>query len=295
TMYTAAEEGDPTVNMHITAPSDETIYMFFKTENQKSVNLWLSTEKDANGNYINHKFVGSYFENHDYHTVNLGKFEPGQEFELRMTVANEYTIVKNFFFYSFDEELFQQDIDIVKQNQWNLTEAGGRHLEGTINAGEGQVMMTSIPYEPGWTVKVDGEKVEPICIVKALLGVELSPGEHTVEMTYTPPGLVPGLGALVLGIVCIVFIYRYDKKNNKILIERYRAKKNGVSLENTSKKAENNVNQPEDKNKPDDSDKDTEETKTPENTENKAAEANSPNKPSGQKKKGNNKKKKKKK
>ena len=65
TMYTAAAEGDPTVNMHIKAPADQTIYMFFKTEYQKSVNLWLSTEKDADGNYINHKFVGAYFENHD--------------------------------------------------------------------------------------------------------------------------------------------------------------------------------------------------------------------------------------
>lgn len=236
TMYTAAAEGDPTVNMHIKAPSDQTIYMFFKTEYQKSVNLWLSTEKDADGNYINHKFVGAYFENHDYHTVNLGKFEPGQEFELRMTVANEYTIVKNFFFYTFDQDLFQQDIDKVKQNQWNLTEAGGRHLEGTITAEKGQVMMTSIPYEPGWTVKVDGKKVEPICIVKALLGVKLEPGEHTVEMTYTPPGFVPGLGAMVLGIICIVFIYRYDKKNNKVLIARYRAKTTGQSVQNKTVK-----------------------------------------------------------
>lgn len=51
---------------------------------------------------------------------------PGQEFELRMTVANEYTVVQDFQFYTFDEELFQQDIDKIKQNQWNLTEYGGR-------------------------------------------------------------------------------------------------------------------------------------------------------------------------
>ena len=133
---------------HITVPSEEPIYMFLNTEVQKSVNLWLSTEKDENGEYINHRFVSAYFENHDYHTINLssylGDVAPGQEFELRMTVANEYTVVQDFQFYTFDEELFQQDIDKIKQNQWNLTEYGGRHLKGTITAGENQIMMTSI-------------------------------------------------------------------------------------------------------------------------------------------------------
>lgn len=75
-----------------------------------------------------------------------------------MTVANEYTVVQDFQFYTFDEELFQQDIDKIKQNQWNLTEYGGRHLKGTITAGENQIMMTSIPYEDGWTIKVDGKR-----------------------------------------------------------------------------------------------------------------------------------------
>ena len=30
-------------------------------------------------------------------------------------------------------------------------------------------MMTSIPYEPGWTIKVDGKKVEPVIIADAMI------------------------------------------------------------------------------------------------------------------------------
>lgn len=141
-----------------------------------------------------------------------------------MTVANEYTIVKDFFFYEFDEELFAESINTLKQNQWELTETDGNHLEGTITANEGQIMLTSIPYEPGWTVKVDGKKTEYIEVAEALIGIELTPGEHTVEMTYFPPGMKIGFVLLIAGVVFIVFIYRYDKKNNKILIARYRAK-----------------------------------------------------------------------
>lgn len=237
TQFTAAESGDPTVDMFITVPSDKPIYFYFKTENQKAVNLWLSTTQDENETYIEHDFVGTYFENNDYCIRELGTFEPGSVINLRMTVANEYTIVKDFLFYELDENLLAESIDTLKQNQWELTKAEGRHLEGTIVASEGQIMMTSIPYESGWTVRVDGEKTEYREIAEALIGIELTPGKHTVEMTYTPPGFTMGIVLLIAGVACIVLFYRYDKKNNKILIARYRA------LNPQPQKVSNNQNQ----------------------------------------------------
>ncbi len=234
--YVADAAGDPTVDMYIPVTSDKPIYSFLKTDFQKSVNLWMSTEQDENGQYINHKFVGTYFENHDYHTLALGSFEPGTTINLRMTVANEFTIVNNFFFYEFDEDLFADSINALKENQWNLTETSARHLEGTITASEGQIMMTSIPYEKGWTVKVDGKKVDYREIAEALIGIEISPGEHTVSMTYTSPGLVVGIFLLIIGIGCIVMFYMYDKKNNKVLIAMYRAKETNTSEGKKNKK-----------------------------------------------------------
>lgn len=224
----SALEGDPTVNMFITPQSTNPVFMFFKTEVRNNVNLWLSTEQDENGNYINHKFVQSYFKGHDYHIVELGTFEPGTEFNLRMTIDNEnkQAIVKDFLFYEFDEELFAQDIATLQQNQWEIEEFEGDYLKGTITSDGGKsFMLTSIPYEEGWTVKVDGETVEHFAVAQALIGIPLSAGTHTVEMSYTPPGFSFGLVLLVAGIVAIVFIYRFDKKNNKVLIAMYREKR----------------------------------------------------------------------
>ncbi|MBQ3566854.1 MAG: YfhO family protein [Oscillospiraceae bacterium] len=240
TMYTAAEEGDPVVNMHFKAETADPIYIYFQTENQKKVNLWLSTTKNADGTYSEHSSLGSYYEGHDYHGLCIGSFEPGTEIELRMTVANEYTIVNQFHFYYFDQAAFKEDIEKLKKQQWEITDFGGDSLEGTITINEGQVMMTSIPYEEGWTVKVDGEKIDFLdkdtveyknakncytMYVNALMGLKLTPGTHTIEMSYTAPGLMPGLAAFIVGLVCVVFIYRYDKKNNKVLLAMYREKK----------------------------------------------------------------------
>ena len=120
-----------------------------------------------------------------------------------------------------------------------------RYLTGTVNAGEGQIMVTSIPYEPGWTVRVDGKKItnvvkddidiktgkvkntsgaadlinggvadsdECVCeAVNALYAVKLTPGEHTVSFSYTPPGLVQGVVLFLLGVAAYALICLPEK------------------------------------------------------------------------------------
>lgn len=229
---------DPTIDIFFEAQTSDPIYIFFKTENESKVNLWMADQwnldepvcKNVDGS--DGKFMGSYFETDNYHILLLGSFEPGQKLQLRMTLLTDgngkekYTIVKNFFFYHFNQALYQQDIDTLKDQQWNLTKAGGRVLEGTIKASDNQVMMTSVPFEPGWTVWVDGQKVEHLELFKAMIGVPLSPGEHTVKMKFTPVGLRLGLILLILGLFGAVAFWLYDRKHNKMiaLIRENRAK-----------------------------------------------------------------------
>lgn len=237
-----AEAGavDPTIDIFIEAQSDDPIYFFFKTENESRVNLWLADQwnldeptcKNVDG--TNAISLGSYFETDNYHIFRLGTFEKGQQLQLRLTLTQDggktekYTIVKNFFFYHFDEAMFQEDIDSLKQQQWELTEYGGRTLEGKITAEDGQIMMTSIPYEPGWTVWVDGKKVEHVELFTAMIGIPLEPGEHTVKMQFTSSGFNLGLFLMACGIFCCVMFWIYDRKNNKVLLMIRENRKKGI-------------------------------------------------------------------
>ena len=47
--------------------------------------------------------------------------------------------------------------------------------------------MFTIPYAEGWTVKVDGEKTEYKELSETFIGLELSVGEHQIEMKYHTP------------------------------------------------------------------------------------------------------------
>lgn len=252
TLYTAdADAVDPVINIHFTAQTSDDIYMYLKTQNEKAVNTWISSEKGSDGQFTNHKSLGSgaYFENHNYSIVRVGSFEPGTEIEVRLTVRlnstepdkEEYTIIKDFQFYQFHKDLFDEDIALLKQNQWEISDYNDRYIEGTITAEDGQIMLTTIPSEPGWSIKVDGKKVESVEILKAFIGIPLEPGTHTVTMKYTPPGFNLGVVTLILGIAIIVLIYlKSDKKIIAQLAEQQ--KKLEEEQQKAQKKAKEKVN-----------------------------------------------------
>lgn len=252
----SVHQGDPTVDIFLEAESEDPIYLFFKTENQSKVNLWLTDQWNAEGDAMVNtdgstaKSLGSYFEGDNYKILYVGSYPAGQKLQLRMTLLTDdagtkekYAIIKNFFFMHFDSAMFEQDIQVLQkpEAQWNLTKFGGRTLEGTVTAQPGQMLMTSIPAEPGWKVWVDGkrytypETVDGVSVdspyvtlFQAMIGVKLEPGEHKIKMKYTPPGLNGGLFALLCGLLCIVMFYRHDKENNEVLLLMRANRKKGI-------------------------------------------------------------------
>ncbi len=234
--YTKMESGDPTIDYRFTVTANKRIYAYLKTENEQAVNLWLGTWDNVIEDY-QFKPFGRYFETRNYCILDLGVYEPGTKISLRVTVDNDQnaTIIKAPYFYYFNEEVFQEDIDVLKTQQLDLQKFNATYLRGTVTAQENQILFTSIPYEDGWTVKVDGRKVTvtnpeteqeetPHCL-KAMIYVPLEAGTHTITMSYTPPYFVLGVLMLAVGIVIIIMFYQYDRKNNKVLIAKVRNKR----------------------------------------------------------------------
>ncbi len=253
-----ANAGDPTVRIHITTEEESPVFMFLKSDNPKKCNLWVSSTKDPEtGEFVAGTFngYGSYYDGYDYSIVNIGTYPAGTELEIRLTILqadrtgnNEYIMIKDFQFYHLDYETFHNDIQQLKNNTWNLdySKTKNNYLVGEIDAQAGQIFYTSIPYEPGWTVKVDGKKVSEqfeetisdngtsimrnftdategqVVILNALMGIRLPEGHHKIEMKYSPPGFNTGVILLILGIGVVVLLYLSDRKNNHVLLLRKR-------------------------------------------------------------------------
>lgn len=121
------------------------------------------------------------------------------------------------FCYYNHEELFKA-YDILSQNQMNIHEYGNTYILADVTVPEERtVLFTSIPYDEGWTVYVDGVDTPTRAVVNgAFLSLEMEPGEHELEFRYEAPGAK--IGMLVSGISVGIYVlligaqYFYDKK-----------------------------------------------------------------------------------
>lgn len=110
--------------------------------------------------------------------------------------------------YRFDYNALRELQDVLQDESLELTSWKDTKLSGTITTEKGGVMMTSIPYDPGWKVFVDGVETDITEVKDTFLGVELTPGTHTIELRFMPQGLVLGglITALSLAMLLVIWL-----------------------------------------------------------------------------------------
>lgn len=126
--------------------------------------------------------------------VNLGEMDNGTEF----TVTIEYKEGKGGSVVShvctMDEAVWRDAYKMLSASMLDVTDYGDSYLKGTIDVQEDGVFVTSVPYEAGWKLKVDGHTREiDELIGGAWISTSLSAGEHQIELSFRPPGLIAGL------------------------------------------------------------------------------------------------------
>ena len=68
------------------------------------------------------------------------------------------------------------------------------------------MVFTSIEYDDGWTVLVDGKKAETFAAGNAMLSFDVTAGEHTVTINFFPRGFAIGLALSAIGLILLVLI-----------------------------------------------------------------------------------------
>jgi len=185
------------VTYTLEAPSDDPIYVYFKSDYENTANL-----------YINGELVSDYFNTETYCIMPVGQYEQGERFTVSLEVGEEDLYVRKNSpnFYYLDMALYEQAFNRLQQGGIEITSHTPTKLQGVISVSEDEsAVYTSIPYEGGWTIKVDGEPVPYIKGADALITFAVSgAGEHSISMSFVPPGLV--IGAIVSTCALVLFV-----------------------------------------------------------------------------------------
>lgn len=122
---------------------------------------------------------------------------------------------------SFDNELFEKVHRTMMDQSVSVTSYTSDSVEGRITLKEDGLILFSIPYDTGWTAKLDGEEREIFPVAEGLLAIKAEKGEWKIELSYVSPGFKEGLfismaGTLIFGFV----IFRYKKSQRNVRTEK---------------------------------------------------------------------------
>lgn len=183
---------------------DQILYLQFRVKNQKpgqDVAVW------AGG--IRNKLTA---DSHFYYNGNTTftyviRLQAGQT-EVELTFgAGEYELSElECYLGSTDvledgadgEKLYQS----VFQPDWDKTK--DNRIVGTIQVEQTGYFITSIPYDAGFEILVDGTRTASEKVNEAFLGCSLSEGNHRIEIIYHAPGVKAGKALSCFGILLLV-------------------------------------------------------------------------------------------
>ena len=210
-----------TVNKNtFTFTPDETgeYYVFVMNKKVKTVKAELPTGQKS-------------FSNVDRgYLLELGTLAPGTEVKLTADEAGEQL---NAIAYRFSEDAMIQVYDRLNQSPMHLTSWKDTKLSGTVSAAKAGMLFTSIPFDKGWTVKVDGEKVETRKAFGAFLAIDVSAGDHVIDFSYFPDGLKTG-GLISGGSIVILILLWFLRRE----MDRREARKRMEQIRNMQQEAE---------------------------------------------------------
>ncbi|WP_100065076.1 YfhO family protein [Miniphocaeibacter massiliensis] len=110
-----------------------------------------------------------------------------------------------------NEEVFQQGYEKLSSEIINIDEYSSSNIKGNITVLNDGYFFTSIPYNEGWELYVDGKKKKIVPYKEAFVGAYLDEGNQKIEFKYKSPGFVEGMIITEISIIIITGLYSINK------------------------------------------------------------------------------------
>ena len=176
--------------------------------------------------YANEKLVGKTLHWDNNYNISLGFYNEGDVIDVRIQIQEEsFTIMRNIdYFWVLDNDLYRQTFgELLANPQYIIDDTStDGHLTGTLKTDkENQMIMTTIPFDKGWNIYLDGKRVEIYEILDAVIAFDVpSAGEHTLEMVYMPKIYIIGMIGSLAGIGIFILFCVSELLLKKIILKK---------------------------------------------------------------------------
>lgn len=118
----------------------------------------------------------------------------GQPQVITLTLNKNDVWLQNVSLYASNQAAITAGAQQLQQSAITDLKFSDTQISGNIDLPANQnLLMTTIPYAEGWKIEVDGKQVDSTKIGGFFLGATITPGQHRIKLTFTPPYLKWGL------------------------------------------------------------------------------------------------------
>lgn len=199
------------VTLTYKAPEAGDYYLFIEADSAETIQMYRAdgTFKDIREDCGSALFVGP-----------LGA---GEEFTVDVNYESDGQGRITSHVCRLDEKAWNMTYDIISRHMMEVEDFGDTYIKGKIHAARDGVFMTSVLYEKGWKLYVDGERREIEDPVGGdFIATDLTAGDHEIELRYVPDGFVPGVVLTILGILALIALQLRQRLTSRL-------KRSGIS------------------------------------------------------------------
>lgn len=142
-------------------------------------------------------------ENGQYY--NLGYYEKAKKIQVEVSFSGEGVVhlVKPTAMF-MDVDVFEKSVQSI-QKKGVAFKTKGRVAKADVTLEKAQVVLTTIPYDRGWSAYIDGEKVKIPTFKDAFLALPVPKGTHTIKLVFLPEGFKIGFGLFICCLILFIF------------------------------------------------------------------------------------------
>lgn len=105
-------------------------------------------------------------------------------------------------------DVLSETLDWIGAQPFLVDDWDYAHISGHVDAAQPGRLVLSVAYEPGWTLKVDGQEAEIELADEMFIAARLEAGSHTVELSFFPAGLKSGILISLASLAAFLILQR---------------------------------------------------------------------------------------
>ncbi len=105
--------------------------------------------------------------------------------------------------------------NLKRKESLAISHFGQSKISGIIKLESKKMIFFSIPYDKGWTAKVNGEEKKPELVNLGFMGLVLDKGVYNIELEYNPPYMIHGILLSLVSVCIFIGLVFWDVRKKK--------------------------------------------------------------------------------